>query len=193
VCFCRNCANPVSVVDKVGPDVLMSWAARDWDLAFDITFLPGRGFADPLFEWFWGFSERTAFLLRSSGFDLPMSVISVVLQWPRRGHQWSSLRSCILGRSIPSWEIGKPARPRASGSLRIRPGYRRLTIDCLAGPLAVNLCVLAPQRQQNWNGILHFGECIWVVYLLGSWKRKKIDDMEHLVSVGMKKARTWPL
>lgn len=66
-------------------------------------------------------------------------------------------------------------------------------MDCLAGPLAVNLCVLAPQRQQNWYGILHFVECTWVVYLLGSWKRKKIDDMEYLVSVGMKKARTWTL
>jgi hypothetical protein len=119
VCFCRNCANPVSVVDKVGPDVLMSWAARDWDLAFDITFLPGRGFADPLFERFWRFSERTGFLLRSRGFDLPMSVVSVVLQWPRRGHQGSFLGSRILEQSIPSWETGKPARPRASRSLRV--------------------------------------------------------------------------
>jgi cobyrinic acid a,c-diamide synthase len=46
-------------------------------------------------------------------------------------------------------------------------------MDCLAGPLAVNLCVLAPQRQQNWYGILHFAECTGVVYLIGSLKRKK--------------------
>jgi hypothetical protein len=45
-------------------------------------------------------------------------------------------------------------------------------MDCLAGPLAVNLCVLA-QRQQSWHGILHFGDCSWEVYLLGIMETKE--------------------